>query len=183
MTVIVGLVQGRRVYVAADREYGGGHSRGFLPYPKIAKMGEYIIGAAGMTRFAQLVFGAKIKDPPKSGDVERHLVGSFSDTIIKSLERGKFPLQSQEHGEDAGTKSGLLIAVRGRLFEMGSDFCIVESSRGFAATGCGECSAMGSMVTSAMCGVTDPESRLRLAVGAAIELVAGCGGPVDILSI
>ena len=171
MSCIVGLVDKKKVYLGCDgiasTEDGDTHPVHAI---KIFKRGSYLFGFAGSIRTGQIIQRASYKLPKTIWgwpDVIREQI-----TEKGAMVRGEGQVQIQ--------MSNFLIANKGKLYELLSDFQINEvNEEGYAAIGAGSTIALGSLFTSKGLDFT-PEQRIYLALNASTEFVASCGPPYTI---
>jgi ATP-dependent protease HslVU (ClpYQ) peptidase subunit len=174
MTCVIALKLGNgRVLMGADSAGVAGHSLMTRVDPKIYKVGKMLIGFTTSFRMGQLLrYGLT---PPKHHDdvpIERYMATEFVDAVRTCLKSGGYAKKENEV-EQAGT---FLVAYRGRIFQIESDYQVGEANDPFAAVGCGSDIALGSLYTSSA--VThDPMERVTAALDAAARFSAGVRGP------
>lgn len=182
MTVIVGLIDNETVYMGADTLMVNGFDTSHLApsVPKVFHRGPFLIGVTGMLRALQLVqfrLNPVIETKP-GGDIE-FMVTDFVDELRRVLKEGGSAHEENgiEHTGDRDDYSRFLVGYRGHLYNVGPDYHVRESTDDFAAIGSGEDFALGSLHSTQ--GI-NPESRVTLAIEAAMRFNAGCGGDVRI---
>ncbi|MBM0201808.1 hypothetical protein JNW90_00895 [Micromonospora sp. STR1s_5] len=170
MTAIVGLVHQGAVHIGGDSAgVGPGWSSSIRADEKVFRNGPYLMGFTSSFRMGQLLRYAL--DAPKPGrDVERHMATVFVDAVRDTLRQGGWI--TQESGRDLG--GVFLVGVAGRLFTIHGDFQVAEPADGYAAVGCGQDIALGSLYTTAG---QNPRRRIRTALEAAAHFSAGVRGP------
>lgn len=139
---------------------------------KVFFNGEFLISFTTSFRMGQLLrytFSA----PTIDGDLFNYMVTHFVDTVRDCLKRGGYARRENEV-ESAGS---FMVGVRGRLFEINSDYQVGESQSGYAAIGCGAPYALGALYATAG---QEPETRIRIALEAAERMSAGVRGPFSI---
>lgn len=182
MTAIVGLVHEGTVYLGADSAGVAGYSLVVRSDAKVFNNGPYVMGFTDSFRMGQLLRYA-FRPPAPLGrgvedckDVPRFMATHFVDAVRATLKEGGW-LRKDSEQEEGGT---FLVGARGRLFEIGSDFQVGEAADGYAAIGCGDELALGSLFATEPRGWVDPlppKSRVRLALEAAERYSAGVRGP------
>jgi len=99
-------------------------------------------------------------------------------TIVEELKK-HYENLGRDHEDNA---ADWLIGCKGRLFELSSgDWGIVEVQE--SSIGSGNSIALGSLYTTKQFDVAAPDTRIKWALDAAIELSPTCIGPVDIISL
>lgn len=105
----------------------------------------------------------------------RYMVTKFIPRLIKLFDDG-IP------GEKAMDKGGNFIVCAGsRIFEVQSDYSVLEPTLGVASVGCGKYFALGSLYTSRSMDLPVPE-RIIMALEAAERYGCGVQRPFNILS-
>lgn len=142
MTCIVGLVGADRIYIGADSA-GTDSQMGqtIRRDGKLFQNGPYLIGFSGSYRVGQLIQYAGLPEPAQNDDLPRFMVTTFIESVRQILKAGGVA-QKKEEVESGGF---FLVAIRGRLFNIASDYQVGESADPFDATGSGERSALGAM--------------------------------------
>lgn len=172
MTCILGIADGTNVWIGGDRACSDGSTVLSLHRPKIARVGEYIIGFAGSLGIGQLAHMVDVPASPKN------LEKALRTTFIKSLKSAIEEYGNANANEDNSTD--WLIGTQGRLFEISSDDWQVSEYE-YSAIGSGANIALGSLHTSRTW--KDNHKRVSVALDAAITLSPTCQGPMDILKI
>ena len=173
MTVLVGITNGKNVYMGADRAASDESTVITMYRPKVHVTNKWIFAYAGSVGTGQLLEFVSFPAIDKRADVYK----TIKLDIVKQLKQ-----LIADHGEnDDDTGAEFLIGANGRLFEFSSsDWGIVEVTE--TAGGSGNQIALGSLYTTYTLDM-DIEDRIRMALEAAIEYSPTCQGPVDILSI
>ncbi len=177
MTVIAGVVSNGSVYMAADSGASCDSSIVSIKESKLFSVGRddnrIIVGAAGSARIFQLLkYHLKVRKPTKTESPLKYLSGAFTEQYARL---------TKSAGDGPERPSELLIGFRGRLFEMGSDFSLIESTFDFAAIGSGADFALGVLYATA--GGADPKLRLTQAVHCAAKLSPTCALPMTTMSL
>lgn len=177
MTCIVGLVDNGHVYIGADSAgvEPGSMSLNTRADSKIIRNGEFLMGFTSSFRMGQLLaYVLKPPSVPPTGDTMAFMVAEFVEAVRTCLKDGGYAKKKDE--EESGGQ--FLVAVRGRLFCVHGDYQVEETTCGYAACGCGDQIARGSLYTSV--GQYTPEVRLKLALKAAAEHSAGVHPPFHV---
>ena len=174
MTCIVGLVQGKKVYLGADSMGSSGQDQWRRSDSKVFKNGSFVMAFTTSFRMGQLL-QHKFKPPRhlSAKTVEEYMVTTFVDAIRKCFKNAGFATKTGR-GEEQGGQ--FLVGYKGRLFTIEVDYQVAEQEQPYAAVGCGAQVALGSLHTSDGMGVT-PNGRLLLALEAAQEHIALVVGP------
>ena len=173
MTCIVGIIADGHVYIGADSaatDEAWGQCE--LADSKVFVSGEFIIGAAGSIRAAQLVRYAL--HPPaidSALDMMAYLIGPFVGTMREVLESGGC-LKIKEGVES--TDAHFLVGHRGRLFTIDEAWQVYESRMPYACIGNASDYALGAMFANAR---LTPKNRILQALEAAAEFNAGVRAP------
>jgi ATP-dependent protease HslVU (ClpYQ) peptidase subunit len=184
MTCVVALRQEGRVYMGCDSAgVGGWYSRSNRTDPKIYRVGTMLIGFTSSFRMGQLL-GHALTPPHHHPDVpvEKYMVTSFVDTVRTCLKAGGWAEKEKEQ-----EKGGIfIVAYKGRIFEIQSDYQVAECEEPYSAVGCGQDLALGSLYTSerSVVGAGDladiARARVKMALQAAAAFSAGVHAPFRI---
>jgi 20S proteasome alpha/beta subunit len=171
MTCIVGITDGKKIYIGGDRGVSDDVSILSLFRPKIHINNGWLFGYSGSLGVGQLM---EIIDMPEAGkDPYKTL-----RTDVVSYMRSAIDLYSNSDPENT---SDFIIGTQGRLFELNTaDWSVAEVRE--TALGSGSPFALGSLYTSIGM-LLSPENRIRLALNAAITYSPSCQGGLDIISI
>lgn len=161
MTAIAGLAHNGRVHLASDSAMTAGWALTISAHPKVFRAGPFVIGTSGSPRVAQLVRYA-LDAPEPAGDEHRFMATAFIDALRRTLKDGGAATRESEREGTGG--SFALVGLHGRLFEIQSDYQVVEAAGGYGAIGCGFEPCLGVLyATEGMV----PRRRLRTAMEAA----------------
>lgn len=182
MTVIVALVEDGNTWIGGDT--AGTHLDNWLQQTglesKVWRNGEVVFGGCGSFRIMQLLRHKMILPAvPEDGDEMEYLVGDFMDAVRAALAEGGALSVWDEDETEGMDESGYIVAVRGRIFEVYSDFGVGEFEDGFCAIGCGKQFALGSLRST----IGKPKQRLKAALDAAEHFSAGVRGPMTIVKM
>ncbi len=176
MTCIVGLVEDGKVYIGGDSAGVGGLCLTVRADPKVFKVGEALIGYTSSFRMGQIL-RYKLKLPKVNGDdLYRYMVTDFVDEVRTVLKENGYSTV-KDNVEIGGT---FLVGLRGRLFNVCSDYQVGENRLPFDAVGCGQDPALGSLFSTQQVDMT-PKQRIRLALESAEAFSAGVRGPFVII--
>lgn len=175
MTCIVGVRQNGRVWLGGD---SAGTMDDWSLYirtdPKVFQVGEFLIGFTWSFRMGQLLRYA-FAPPLITGDLYAYLVTTWVDAMRECFKAGGFARKDME-AEQGGQ---FLVGVRGRLFNVQSDYSIGEVLMPYDAVGCGAPVALGAL---AVLHDLPPAARCRKALRAAELHNAGVRGPFIVRS-
>ena len=178
MTCIVGLVHEGKVYIGGDSA-GVDQCLGLTRRAdkKVFRNGDFLFGFTSSFRMGQLLQHAFVPPKPYSGqDVYAFMVTAFVDAVRQCLKNGGYASRRDEV-EEGGN---FLVGYSGRVFSIEGDYQVGEPMCGYAACGCGESIALGSLFTSAG---QQPVDRVNLALAAAEHFSAGVCGPFNVESV
>lgn len=171
MTCIVGLVEGKKVYIGGDSAGVGDYDLTVRADAKVFRNGPFLFGFTSSFRMGQLLRYAFI--PPKHDsdlDDYQYLVTAFVNAARQCLKDGGFASKSNET-ESGGT---FLLGYRGHLYRIEGDYQVGEAADGFNACGYGYNVALGALHATEG---EDAEKRVRKSLKAAERFSAGVRGP------
>lgn len=167
MTCIAALVERGKVYMAADS--AGSDSNGVLNIRADGKMfavsDDMLIGVCGSFRVRDLIrykLPALRYDPKQCPDIAQFIVTDFVDALRQTLRDGGACVTSD--GLDS-FQSDILVAYRGKLFEVSNDFQVAEQIAPYHAIGSGCDIAQGSLFSTQGLKLS-PKKRLERALTA-----------------
>lgn len=184
MTCVVGIEQDGIVWLGADSSSIEPHSMKLqiVSEPKAFAREEFAAAFTTSFRMGQLLEHAFSPPPRPEGATDvGYLVSMFLDELRRCFrEHGFVQTANDEHATGQELGGEFLLAYRGRLYQVFPDFNITRPARGFAAAGCGEQVALGSL--HATHGKGAPGDRILAALSAAEEFSAGVRGPFTVIS-
>lgn len=184
MTCVVALRHEGVIYMGCDSAgVGGWYSRQNRVDPKIYRVGEMLIGFTTSFRMGQLL-GYSLTAPHHHPDVpiEKYMATTFVDAVRACLKAGGWASKDKE----VEIGGNFLVAYKGRIFEIQSDYQVAEGHEAYNAVGCGQDLALGSFYTSdlSVLGTGDQAElariRVRTALAAAAAFSAGVHPPFRI---
>lgn len=175
MTAIAALIHDGRIVMGGDSAGVAGMQMTVRKDAKVFTVGPYLIGFTDSFRMGQLIRYAFEMPPPPDNldDLHRHMCTTWVTALRDCLFKGGWAIRD-DCREIGGT---FLVGVKGRLFEVNSDFQVGESANGYAAAGCGEEIALGALYATAH---LEPEVRILTALAAAEHHSAGVRTPFTI---
>jgi len=174
MTCIVGVTHKGRVYMGGDSAGVSGLDLTVRKDQKVFPNGEFAIGFTSSFRMGQILQYVFIPPEIVAGEsLSAFIVSRFIPAVRDTFKREGFTYveSSREHG------GCFLVGVRGRLFQIDSDFQVGESIDAFAAIGCGPAYAYGSLHST----TGAPGKRIMSALEAAAHFSAGVVGPFNMV--
>ncbi|MFA5489194.1 MAG: hypothetical protein WC284_08245 [Candidimonas sp.] len=174
MTCIVGIAHDGIVYIGGDSCWSNYWIRSIHDdQPKIFKNGQTVIGSTGSSRMCDLL-KYKFSAPRyiDGDDIDDYLRTTFIDSVIDCFRKNGFLSNS-----DDGTYKGgnFIVGIKNRLFEIQSDFSVLNCPSWGCASGSGYISAMGSLHTTRY--HKNPIQRVFLALDASSNISSGVSGP------
>jgi hypothetical protein len=183
MTCIAAIAQGGHVHMGGDTVgVDTGHGRTSRRDDKVfrlsvpGKLGALpmVVGFTTSFRMGQLLrYRLQVPALPAGVDVHRYLATDFVDAVRETFTRGGW----RGEGEDKADQGGVfLVGVAGRLFEIEADYQVGEPVDGYAAIGCAQNIALGSLWMTR--GTKHaPAMRLHWALSAAAHHSSGVAPP------
>lgn len=174
MTCIVGLVDGKDVWIGGDSAGVSGWDLTVRADHKVFNKGEFVFGFTSSFRMGQLI---RYKFPVpeiKGDDLMEYMATSFIDALRQSLKDGGYAKKENEveHG------GNFLVGIKGRLFQVFSDYQVGEPRDGMDACGCGDQIARGALYALSKINIAiSPQDKITLSLQAAERLSAGVRGP------
>jgi ATP-dependent protease HslVU (ClpYQ) peptidase subunit len=178
VTCVVALRHEGVIYMGCDSAGVGGYSRSNRLDPKIYRVGEMLIGFTSSFRMGQLL-GYSLTLPRHHPDdaIEKYMATQFVNAVRECLKSGGWAKKENEQ-EECGF---FLVAYKGRIFEVQSDYQVAENAEPYSAVGCGFDLALGSLFTSGLAlQTTDPRRRVEIALEASAAFSAGVYPPFKI---
>ena len=184
MTCIVGLVDGKKVWLGGDRAAtDGGLNRTLLKEPKIFAKGDIGFGVCGLPKVMDALKHGIELPKQAGGDDKTFLVTEVVPAIREGLK--KFDAAGPDNSPFGGTgeicfEGAMLVAYRGRLYNLQGNFQLVEGEEKFNSVGSGSRLALGSFDSTRK--VWSAKKRVLQALEASTKN-AGCAPPFDTLVI
>ena len=108
--------------------------------------------------------------------IETYMATSFINAVRDCLKAGGWA----EKEKDQERGGNFLVAYKGRIFEIQSDYQVAENAEPYGAVGCGFDLALGSLYTSERMTLNGPRARVEMALQAAAAFSAGVYPPFRI---
>jgi hypothetical protein len=170
--------------------YIGGDSAGVSGWDLIVRADEKVFTAPGGIAFGfttsfrmgqVLRYGLDLRTSLLQLDngkpIGEWMVIDFVNTVRECFKSAGYASKDKER-EEGGT---FLVGLRGRLFEIGTDYQVGESLDGIHACGAGAQVALGALWAQRYLGLA-PEQRVRVALEAAERFSAAVRSPFEIVS-
>jgi hypothetical protein len=161
MTCIVGLIREGTVLMGADSGCLSGWSLIEAAEPKLFRLGEMLIGDSGSVRAGQILRYFVKPASIVGEDLHGYLVRELSEPFRRAMK----DCGIETPAKDGQSWGEALIALRGRLFRMESDFAITSAANSaYMAVGGASDIALGAMFSSQG---GEPRERIDQALRAA----------------
>lgn len=161
MTCIVGLVDNGKVWMGADAQCGA-YEVHLVPGQKVFLKDGFLIGGCGSLRTLQLVrYKMTIPKYHSDDDLLEYMVTDFAESLRTCLKTGGI---AEKENERESYYGDLLVGREGRIFLVGSNYCVIEGVEPYLTTGSGGDLARGSLRTTSHLA---PVDRIRKALEAA----------------
>lgn len=145
MTCIVGVEHAGGVTIGGDAAASSDNLTGCRAGSKVFRVGPYLIGYTTSFRMGDLLkYALKPPTPKAPKHLDRQMVTEFIDTVRECLKDGGYA-RTSDQVESAGE---FLVAVSGRLYEIGADYQVGRPLEGYTAIGSGSLLAIGSLATT-----------------------------------
>lgn len=185
MTCIVGYVDYNTdtLWMGGDSLGSNGFSKTCLSNKKIFKVKDsnIIIGYTDSFRMGQLLQYSTIFDELNiiKNDIDlEYMCTKFVDNI-KSI----FSKNNIEKFKDGKSSCGnFLVGINTKLYEIQSDYSVLESIFPFASIGCGEYTAHGALYSIFDNDKYKPQDKIRIALEASETFISGIQRPFYILN-
>jgi ATP-dependent protease HslVU (ClpYQ) peptidase subunit len=154
MTCIIGLRENGQVYMGADSCASNGWEGRVTTFPKMFRIGKFLIGSTGSVRMGQILqYHLEIPAQDSETDHE-YLVRVFVEAVRSALKG--YGYAKIENNQEAG--GSFLVGYRSNLYRFDGDFQINAFSDKMDAVGAGREYALGAMLALAE---LEPEERIK----------------------
>jgi len=178
MTVIVGLVKDKTVWMGSDSAGIGGLSMSHRLDSKVFVNKQVLIGYTSSFRMGQIL--QYNLTPPKHDPVHsnmEYMVKTFIPSVRSMLKKHGF--QKTVNGEiSSGT---FLVGYNGQLYQIEGDYQVCRVTESYQTCGCGGDIALGSLFSTESLNI-NPKKRIKIALSAAARFSAGVCKPFHIIS-
>lgn len=178
MTLIVGLIdQDGKTWLACDSIASDGFTFHTTKQPKVFKKGKLLMGYTSSFRLGQLLeYGLNLPARTEGQDIQSYLFGTFVDALRDCLRSGGYA--RNDRGEESA--GNFLVVTEGRIFEVQSNYSVLERQDQYAAVGSGEYHALGVLHAAKSLNLP-PLQTLRLVFEATTANVVTVRGPFWVL--
>ena len=184
MTCIVGLEHKNKVYLGSDSAAVGGWTISTIDESKLftvkSKSGKtsFMIGYTTSFRFADIMKYHPWLDQDREGNEtdKSYLVRVVVHYLRHALKDAAYA-KSESNRESGGTA---LIAFNNKLYTLQDEYSIIRYKEGYAAVGCGDQLALGSLASTHD---KAPKVRVKMAIEAAIKHNMGVQGPIHVVEV
>ena len=143
MTCIAGLIQDDKIYIGGDAAFDTGTGIIRSKNPKVYKKGEFIFGVSGYLSVMHALTHVMVFPPCyEYQDPFEYIVNNFVPSYRSALH--ELGLIELDNGVERN-RSEVLVGFRGHLFNIGTDFSVLESYDNFYSVGSGALYAMGAL--------------------------------------
>lgn len=185
MTCIVGVIDKEKncVWMGADSLGSDGYTKAIYRDPKLFRNVNFKNVVMGSTtsfrhidllRYDETLF-PEIDNLKHIAVGHKYMVTNFIPRLVTLFQDNIKNMESTERG------CSFLVGVDNKLFEIQDDYSVLDPQNGFAAVGCGNVAALGSLSTTSKMELSPPE-RIRLALIAAEETICGVQRPFKIIN-
>lgn len=183
MTCIAAVVKDGKICMGGDAAAVNGSGDIFaVRNPKVFQKGSILFGYAGEFRYGQLIqYLLKIPEKQTGQTDMEYLVSLLIPAIQACLdEGGNLMIENEKKTSDY---SLMIIGYNKKIYQIGSNFMVIENCDNYLSIGIGECYALGSLYTTESPDNAPIESRVQWALEAATHLHGGVRPPYTILTI
>lgn len=188
MTCIIGFTDKANncVWMGADSLGSNGYTKSINTQPKVFHHDVFknvVMGSTTTFRHIDLLKYSENLFPEldfyKEKEIDhKYMVKTFIPNLI-TLFQGNIYSES-----DTNKGANFLLGAKNQLFEIQCDYSVLVPDRGFAAVGCGESVAMGSLITTTSRFGNDMSAvdHILYALRAASDYCCGVSGPFVIIN-
>ncbi len=181
MTIIaVGYNKKKEIVFGSDRQATIGSDVTLLSQPKTIKKGEIVIGICGYVLLLKVLrYNFTIPKHEKDLTNDEYINTIFVEKLRKCFKDNNVSTV-KDNKED--TKSGILVAYRGQIYEISCDFSVIKLSKDYYAIGSGRRFAIGALDSYMKINRAIDTQGIKIAVASAIKNDIYCSGKIDIMN-
>lgn len=168
-TCIVGIAHKGAVFMGCDSMASTDYHKARMLAPKIFRVGDMLIGVCGSLRVRDVVETVTLPPRAESDTNDRDYLVRYYVSALRAAMKDAGVLATEDGVDDFN--GSMLIAYRGKLYHLHSDFALLEHNEW--ATGSGGEYALGSLFSTS----GEPQKRIKTALQAACEFSPSCGPP------
>jgi ATP-dependent protease HslVU (ClpYQ) peptidase subunit len=176
MTCIVGLQFENCAFIGADSAGSDGWQTRTKATKKVFRSGDYVIGYTTSFRMGQILQHVAIL-PKCEEPTEEFMVKEFVESIRKTFKDVGY--SKIENNEEIGGE--FIVGVKGRIFQIGSNYQVDQNADGMHAVGSGFMFALGSLRTTKA--ILNPHHRIITALEAAAYFDNSVCDPFEVFEI
>ena len=174
MTAIVALAENGKVWMGGDVLGVSDMRCSIRQDQKVFVNGRYVFGFTWSYRMGQILRYNFSPPKPKGGDLFGFIVKTFVPAARQALLDNHWLITDK--GRDEG--GNWLVGTGGRVFEIHSDWQVIEGVAPYRACGCSIDLSLGSMFSTAG---QKPRKRIKTALKASQEYSTSVRGPFTII--
>lgn len=175
MTCIIGLEENGKAYIGADSAAAMGWEVRQSLTEKVFRRGPFVIAFTTSFRMGQILRHL-VALPESEAYDEAYMVMEFTEAV-----RAKFKEMGFARIESGKEEGGVfIVGVRGRVYEIASDFQVQRFADGLCADGCGREYALGAMAALRS---LPPVERITRALEIAEYFSGGVCGAFTVLEV
>jgi ATP-dependent protease HslVU (ClpYQ) peptidase subunit len=182
MTTIAAVQGSSWVVIGADSQVSEDNKKYRLPdgFGKLVRNGEYLFGVAGDLR-AVNILTHDFRPPAPRKDADRKLLDKFMTS--RFIPKLKSCFDMNFYGKDSEHGSMFVVAVRGVIYEVGSDYDCIRDERGLYSVGSGSQFALGALhaLDTKPRSIASGRGMVRSALMASCSYDSGTSEPVTIV--
>ncbi|HBM45490.1 MAG: hypothetical protein UT05_C0009G0050 [Parcubacteria group bacterium GW2011_GWF2_38_76] len=191
MTCVVAWISEEKMFIGSDTAAVAGDRVIMIGNPKFLlikrrKNPDMLIGVAGRAKAYQVLMKLNGLIPEDKTKDPHAFVSQIISPLIQCLmaEEHLTYVSEETETEEELQSSELLVAYRGKLFEIGADFSVLEIAANFHAIGSGGEYAVSSITTAVNMGAKiEPEQLILNALKAAETYSASVRGPFKTIEV
>ena len=181
MTIIaVGYNKKKEIIFGSDRQATVGSDITLLSQPKIIKKGEIVIGVCGWALLLKVLRYNFVMPKHENNLTNDEYINTIFVKKLRECFKADNVSTVKDNKED--TKSCMLVAYRGRIYEIHCDFYVAKLSKDYFAIGSGRRFALGALDSYMKIKGEIDANAIKIAVGSAIKNDIYCSGKIDIMN-
>lgn len=179
MTCIVACIEHGKAYIAGDKAGANGFTKNITVKPKLFKKDNIIFGYTTSFRMGQILEHELILPERSVNETLTHYVYTkLVKSIIKCFKDNGFGGKDDTIGDIGGN---FIFIIENNIFEMQSDFSIIEHECNFCSVGSGTYHATAAMEVLMKYTKLKPQEKLKEAIRVASKFVTSVSEECDII--